>query len=657
MRNILVVVGVAGLLGLFSACGGDDRAGVLPEGTGGSGKGGVRPAAGSSSRAGTGADGGAGGASDGEDALAPSVKITSPVATADPNDENVLSGDEVTVNCTVTESVAVGSSKVNTASVKLAILGANDKVIEEKGGVPTAKANEYSYTFSLTTVPAGLVSFRCQAEDTDKHVGTTTLSSLLDKGPTITIVEPEADSLQALSQPLDLEFTVAAAPLTKDDDKAEVDTVTLAIGGQPIDLAAASDKPGHYRLQVNLADAKLFNPSPNGPTPITVEATNKRKPKPVKASSERSTSVDGVGPAIAIIAPLQKAVVGGTVKLTFSVSDKVAGIDPKTVIASLNMVEHRYDPDNDSWSVTGDTYTFSFDSRQVEDAKVQITVNVGAADKVGNVSTGASELLYLDNYPPVIDLDPFNIRTRSISAGAKCSNSFDPVGIDTKNDLDVVARAGIFRAIVVDQTNTIEGIPVAHFSSTRPESVTLYFNQDVATPLLIDTDNNGTCDDVAEVESKDSLQFGPVPKGGTPWFQTDDDVLPTATSLGCETKADPQKPDNLCTNHKSDMWYVIEDPVNQTPVVYASSPTNGLECTGVGWEFGAKVKADGWVCFATRAVDYAGNVGISRPLRICVDDPERAATPPCANSSVTAPTCTDGCTAPPRWGNGLVEQL
>jgi len=32
------------------------------------------------------------------------------------------------------------------------------------------------------------------------------------------------------------------------------------------------------------------------------------------------------------------------------------------------------------WTLNGDNYTFSFDSRQVKDAKVQITVNVGATD-------------------------------------------------------------------------------------------------------------------------------------------------------------------------------------------------------------------------------------------------------------------------------------
>jgi hypothetical protein len=107
----------------------------------------------------------------------------------------------------------------------------------------------------------------------------------------------------------------------------------------------------------------------------------------------------------------------------------------------------------------------------------------------------------------------------------------------------------------------------------------------------------------------------------------------------------------LCANKDNDMWQVIQDEYNVTPVIYSASPTAGNECTGVSWEFGTKVSADGWVCFATRAVDNVGNVGVSRPLRICVDDPDRAGTPPCANSSIGAPTCTDGCTPQPRWGN------
>jgi hypothetical protein len=105
------------------------------------------------------------------------------------------------------------------------------------------------------------------------------------------------------------------------------------------------------------------------------------------------------------------------------------------------------------------------------------------------------------------------------------------------------------------------------------------------------------------------------------------------------------------------MWQVIEDNVNHAPIIYAASPTeNSLECTGVSWEFGTKVSQDGWVCFATRAVDNVGNVGISRPLRLCLDDPDRAGTPACAEPGSIPPSCTDSCTPPAREGGFLTKQ-
>jgi hypothetical protein len=121
-----------------------------------------------------------------------------------------------------------------------------------------------------------------------------------------------------------------------------------------------------------------------------------------------------------------------------------------------------------------------------------------------------------------------------------------------------------------------------------------------------------------------------------------------------ELNVAPQ-PKTLCTNEASDMWQVIEDDYNKTPVIYGASVTAGLECTGVEWEFTGKLDKDGWVCFVARALDNVGNVGVSRPLRVCVDDPSVEGTPPCASSSTTPPTCTDGCTLPPRWGNSLVD--
>jgi hypothetical protein len=674
MRKISLVVGAVGLIG-FVACGGDSKPPVASDGSSGSGgKGSAGKSSGGKNSGGEDSAGGEGGAIDTGGKLnrggsqngggadpggtgGPEIEITSPAAVDDPNEDGVLSGSKVTANCQVTQASTLAASKVDTSSVKLAILDAKGAAIEEKVGVPTGEADEYSAEFALTKVAAGVVGFRCQAEDASKRAGMDKVLTFLDKGPTITFKEPVANSAHALVQPLDIEFTVEAAPLTDDDENAEVDEVALAIAGIPIDLANASDKPGHYRVQVNLADAKLFNPFPDGPTPVTVEATNKRTPAPAKATLEESVAVDGAAPAIIINYPAQKAVVGGTVPLNFTITDKVAGVDPKSIVVSLNMKDRTYDPTDQRWShPSADVYVYEFDSRQVEGSKVQITVNISANDKVGNISTGASSLLYLDNFPPVLDLDPINVRSIGLAPDAKCSVSFDPVGSKAKNDLDKVVRAGIFRALVADQTNSDPEIPVRHGAGTNPGSVRLYLEADPAKPLLIDKDKDGFCDEVAEIDSANSLALKAVPRAGVPLFGKDDAAPPTSAFLQCTTdNAAPVQ--TLCTNNASEMWQVIEDSTNHAPIIYAASPTeNSLECTGVSWEFGAKVSADGWVCFATRAVDNVGNVGISRPLRLCLDDPERPGTPACAEPNSVPPSCTDNCAPPTRLGGFLTKQ-
>lgn len=650
MRNILLAAGFVGLFGLVQACGNSSKppafteGGTSPGGTSAGGKG-----SGGKSSGGTNpqSDGGAG--DDADNSLAPDVHITSPTPVSDPNGDGVLVDGTVTVVCTATQSTKSGSAKVNASSVKLAMLGPDGSVLAMHAGAPTGNANEYSFDFALTEVQSGLVTFTCSAESADKQTGSDEVSTLVDNGPVITFTKPVLNAAYPLSQPLEIDFTVTAAPLTDGDDNAAVDSVALNIVGQDIPLDDAEVEPGHYQLQVNLADPKLFMPPPSGPTPVTVTATNKRSPKPRQATVNQQISVDGAGPTIKFTSPLDKAVVGGKVKLIFDIGDLVSGVDPSKVVVALNKVDHPFDSNNDAWTHLKDTFTFEFDSRQIKDAKMQITVNVRADDKVGNPAVPASELLYLDNYPPSIDLDPSPIRT--FDSNKKCSGTFDPVGDKAANDLGSAIRSALFRAVVWDNTNEDpDNIIIPHFSATNQKSVRLYLEGDNAKPLIVDTDNDGYCDDVAQVDSTNSLEFGPIPKAGVPWLVNDPNAEPKATSLNC-TVEDGTKPPTLCTNNRSEMWQVIQDEYNNIPVIYGASPTpNSDECTGVGWEFTTKIVADGWVCFATRAADNVGNVSVSRPLRICVDSDGVPGTPACATASMDPPTCTDGCIPQPRWG-------
>lgn len=654
MRSVYSAAGM-GLLALFSACGGDERPENIGEPSKG-GRGGTAnlPRAGSSTGGG---EGGEGGAQDTHDPLAPVVTITAPAEVLDPNQGEVLVAANVEVTCLAKQSEAEGSNRVSASSVAIAILDADGEVTEAKPGTPTGNADEYSNTFSLTALPAGSLGFRCAAEDTEKRAGNHVITTFLDKGPSITITTPEAESFFPLTSLLEVEFTVEAVPLTDDDEGAPIDQVTLDVAGVAIDLSDAEVSPGSYRLEINLTDPALFSPVPNGPLPVTVEASNSRAPEPVVARVTRQTAIDGAGPVINLSSPADKAVVGGNVRLVFGVTDAVSGVDPASVTVTLNGTAVAYDPNpNSPWSYANGNFTYEFDSRQVKDSEVQITVNVGARDTVGNASGVVSRILYLDNYPPLVDLDPTNVRSARLQGNnLECSMSFDPLGA-ALGDLDVVGRAGIFRAFVWERTNSLEGIPVLHYSGTDQSSVRLYLRAASGAPLLVDKNNDGLCDDVSDVESDSALRLDPVPKGGTPWFGLgDEDAAPAVAALGCVLR-EGTKPQDMCTSQASDMWQVVEHAIRE-PAVYARSPTPGLECTGIGWEFGALLNADGWVCSAARVVDRAGNVGISRPMRLCVDDPSRAGVPACATSSIDAPSCTDGCTPPQRVGNfGILLQ-
>ncbi|HXK16387.1 MAG TPA: hypothetical protein VNG33_01185, partial [Polyangiaceae bacterium] len=143
MRNILLVVGVAGLLGFFSACSGKDHAATIAGGTTNGGKSsfggrstGATSSGGKSGSANAAGDnaGGAGGAEGGAGSQlannGPVVKITAPAESATP-DDGVLSDQVAHVVCTVLESSAPTASAVDPASVTLSMTDSAGKVDEK----------------------------------------------------------------------------------------------------------------------------------------------------------------------------------------------------------------------------------------------------------------------------------------------------------------------------------------------------------------------------------------------------------------------------------------------------------------------------------------------------------------------------------------------
>jgi len=429
MRNILLVVGVAGLVGFFSACGNKDHAAAIDPGNNTSGKasfGGRTSTGGKNAGGSINSPGGAGGADGGAgsqlDNNGPVVKITSPADSATP-DDGVLVDQVVHVVCTVLQSSAPDAAAVDAASITLSVNDASDKVVEEKNATATKNNNEYATDFVVTTIPSGAVSFTCSAKDKNQLMQADNVSTFVDHGPKITVVTPEEGSAHALTATLAVEFHVDAAPLAKGDSGSDVDQVTFSLDGKMIDVKEAA--PGDFQTDIPINDTDQFPQTPSGA--ITITASNKRAPQPVTATKSYDVVIDGDGPVITIDAPPPQKVVGGKIRLEFTVTDKGSGVDPLSVNVKRFLDDNAqyYDPLG-PWTRIGDKYTYTFDSKDIEgSAKVQTTINVRASDKVGNPSaSGQSIQLYLDNVPPQIDLDPQNIRMVS---GPACSGSFDPL--------------------------------------------------------------------------------------------------------------------------------------------------------------------------------------------------------------------------------------
>ncbi len=659
---------VAVSLAVAVACSGKSDPPVGGGQTGTGGRGALSTGGTGGGRSGSGGAGGTSGSGNMEAGAAgepvvpggPIVQITSPAALGSPSDGDVLTAPELTVLCEVRADP--NGSGLNASTVFIELLDADENTVEEVAAARTGEPDEFSARVILTKVPDnGRIGFRCSAADSGSPAltGVDTAWSFVDHGPEIVVTSPVPDSAHALLGDVRFRFSVNAAPVAKSDSEAAVDDVTLEIAGVGIDPGKPDN--GDYDVSVDLADTNVFPDTPSGTVPVTITATNKRSPDPAERVVSYGFVIDGEGPDITITSPKNEAVVGGQVALRFSVTDALSGVDEASVTVELNGKEHRFG-EGGTWSHNGDDFVFLFDSTQAEkDSKIQATLVIRASDTVGNTASGESLLLYLDNIPPVVDLDPPNVReskrnTNSVN-GTDCSASFDPLGTKPPNDYPdsvipadtmspySVPRAQIFRALVWERTNQIPGQSILRYSGTNEDSVFIYIQPAVATPLLVDTTNDGQCDELA-VSGLQFQHMKALTPAGAAWYDDVDSTKVPDTTSECSL-LNQNEPAHLCTSQVSDMTRVIAHEIEgHPPVIYALGQLNpGIACTGTDWEIGS-IAPEGWVCLAARAVDNAGNVGISPPLALCYDDPDTSAQPSCATTKETPPDCTDGCLPP-----------
>jgi hypothetical protein len=657
LRNVFFTAGVS--LFLIASCGESANEEPLPGGDGVP-NGGSKPMGGSG---GTGARGGSNatggmGAEGGEpttDPLAPVVTIVSPEALEHPSGGTVLVGPEVEVRCRAVQSRDRNSSAVLPGSVTIEMLDAEgERVGEPITGSPTTRDNEYFATFFVQNLPNGVVSFKCSASDEAEppHSATTTLSTLFDGGPAITVREPLEDSVHAQRGVVRFELLVEAAPVAENDDEAAVDSVVLEVASQEFPLE--DDGDGVYFADVDFTDPIFGSTGLSGSTPVQIWATNSRSdPGPVTRDYSYDFVVDAEGPTITIASPENATVRGGEVELDFTVVDPTpgSGVDEDSVTVTINLEAHNYSLNDRAWTPeTGGRFRFTFDSRTIEGSQAQATITVDARDNARNTARTASMTLFLDNKPPIVDLDPPNIRERRNSMPPLCSLPFDPLGLSPKNDVSVVNR-GLPRprVLVWDETNEVEGL-APHPSWTNRDTVYLYLQGDPSVPMLTDgSDADDVCDTIDPAAVR--VQLTALNQQGSSWFgPVTEDTTPTDPPLvacGYGTATNP--PPFLCNNQLSDLRRVIPHGlVSSEPVVYAFGSLVEPLCTGDGWEIGGFIKdrngeaREGWICLVAEAEDNAGNRSLSAPLRLCYDDADTPAQPSCMNLA-DPPSCRQAC--------------
>ncbi len=663
---------VLGLIAFLCACSADRKTFGPADGLGGS----SQTAKGGAGNAGKSSGGTSGGAGPTADALAPVIEITSPRAVSDPATGDVLVVDSagvgsVDVVCKVTPSTARGAVVVDVSTIKIALLDMSGTVVREVAGAALG-SNQYKANFVLTTVPAGVIRFRCSASDTARqHPATKTIATFLDHGPTITVTSPAPDSAYPRASVVHFEFAVAPAPLTDTDPGADVTTVTLTANGVAIDISEDPKRPGVYSAEVDFSDTSQFPAGLTGTISVAIDATDSRTPVSATQTKAYTILLDGSSPVVTIKSPASNSLLGGQVQLTFTAIDEKggSGVDLSNLVVTLGTTEYVYDPKDPAWTMMANgTFTFAFDSTKFDGSVSQVTVVVRASDLAGNGPASAQMFLYLDNAAPFVTLTPFNMRAITHSTDGKetyCSIVFDPLG-DTMPDASVGGRFMRFRAFGWDFTNGVPSQDNLYYSGIDKAHVKLYLQPDSSQPIILDTNGDGACDAVVpEVKLLPSLDLLPVPSTGAPDNNPPDLTSPPAVPSQYTCKPQTMVPPKLCAGHVSELTYVIRQNYgtqrNQSSndaAIYAGSvgAADSLSCTGEQWDVASVTKdgvgADGWVCLVAEAIDTAGNIGISAPLRVCLDDETVPGSPPCALSSIAPPACTQACTPPKRGFHG-----
>ncbi len=612
------------------------------------------------------------------DPAGPIVELLAPAA-PDPGDygsDAIVVGSRVQAVCQVDPNPDTGE-QVDSASVRMSAISGEH--VDEAVAIPSGEAGHYAATLVVGDLSNGPLTVRCTASDLSAEPRTNSddVATFLDLGPRIEVLSPIAGS--SYGQQVDVTLIVTPDPVASDDDGAAVDSVELTAASVPVALEAG---PGNSYFATVEFDAPEFDPPLDGEVGLILRASNSRTSTAVTRVAQVPFMADSAGPAVSVTAPEPGLLVGGFMDISVNVDD-AAGLDE--VVATI---AHQYEVQLEA--ADADTFAGSFDTRLLDTSWVFPLVEVRARDRVGN-EAAVGRIVVLDNRAPLVSMDSPPMREARCPDGgscalsdAMCSDLFDPLGTDSADDGEVVAGLMELRVRAEDRGNGAlapSGV-VVPIGGIDQSQVAFYVLDDQTGSLLVDTDGDDVCDAINPALVPTSVpdttteaavvSLVAVSPSGAPFYPVAvadpfggrADVADDACNQpGAD--ADDEPPSALCLSTPATRVMATE---LGAAAIFAVPPIEGPWCVGNAFDGPATNIADGWACVAAVAPDQLGNLGLSPPLRVCIDHDgdgtdgldgagASLAAQGCGDNAgetafgeiadeVDRPSCTDGCVPP-----------
>lgn len=579
------------------------------------------------------------------------VMITGPS-----NPASVGVNSDVVVSANV--SVQNGTDFIDTSSVTVSLAPSGSSVKVAGGVLVSTGADTYAGTLSLGSVPAGTYTLTVSAKSSSGTQASDQTSLTIDAGPVITVLSPVSG--HGYKGSLAIEVTVDAGPYPLASGP------TATIGGMRVPLTMPDPSSPDYRALVvfgpstNLPPGAVQLPALSGTQLFDVQATNTMG---VKGETRVTFVIDTAGPLITTTTPASGDVVGGVVHISATVTDDSGVLESSVVAVIADQETPLFElplkaEGSGIYGVLFDTANLTACPELPADGLCLVfpTISFRAVDLVGN-QTVVSYGFSVDNIAPVADLDPPLMRQLSLqSDGYECSFAFDPLSVnrnagDMPNDLCTVPQVFDLRARIEDDGNRANEVKAVPISLVDPRNTNVFIMPASKTqePLVVDSNNDGRCDEVNPRLLPTSptvpptvasgilqIRLAGVPPQGRGDFRPDTSLPGTAPCIEGSSKAPPKL---LCNDF--DQPTIAIGYSDSQPAIWAVEPIdNTFHCLGNQVDTFANGIPEGWACIAVQTRDNAGNQSVSVPIRVYVkyDTPGFCLAPPAGAGP--PPNCT-----------------